>query len=165
MKAIYAHVSNIKAFPSQGTARVELEIPIESYRAVVEMVFNMPVLVTIAPAALKDQPYGVVEAANDGPPAPRQAAGGSDGGSTRVGALCLLAAQWCKEPAFWRFLGERFQFAPGDEAECAEFIREKLEIGSRKELDSNEDAGNRFKAHFRLPFMDYLRGNNIELGR
>lgn len=151
MKAVFAHVSNIKAFPSQSTARIELEIPIEAYRAVVDQLFGRDVLVTIAPDALNGAPYGVVE-----PQFEPDTARGAGGKANRPGPLCMLAVQWCRDPLFWKWMGEVFKFEPKSQEDAAMFLRDYLDIESRRDIDTNDAAAQRFKAHVRLPYMAYM---------
>lgn len=66
------------------------------------------------------------------------------------GALCRLAAMWCKDETFQEWLGKT------TEEEAADDIRVTCEIKSRTELDHNPRAAALFNEHFREPYREYL---------
>lgn len=78
----------------------------------------------------------------------------------KIGALCLLAVQWCKEPKFWEFCNTTSVFTTNDETLCADdaasLICAICQIDSRKELDTNKEAAKHFDVNFRKPYMKYL---------
>jgi hypothetical protein len=59
MKAIYGEVGEIKELRSTQVCRIAIEVPAESYKAVVAMLHGQKVLLTVAPPI--HAPYGVVE--------------------------------------------------------------------------------------------------------
>lgn len=67
----------------------------------------------------------------------------------KIGALCLLACQWCDSEDFWIF-ADVF-----NEESAKEFILAACEIASRKELDTNPKAAANFERFIRKPFMRY----------
>lgn len=66
------------------------------------------------------------------------------------GALCRLAAMWCKDEEFRKWLGKT------TEEEAAEDIRITCMIKSRSELDHNQDAAAAFNEYFREPYRYFL---------
>ena len=83
----------------------------------------------------------------------------------KVGALCLLAVQWCKEPKFWTFCNNTEVFSTADdvgsEDEAAELICYICAIDSRKELDTNDSAAKMFDRNFRKPYMEFLKNERL----
>lgn len=81
----------------------------------------------------------------------------------KLGALCVLAVQWCKDPQFWDFLNfanvSRTSDIVGNDQEAKELVCFLCGIDSRKELDSNERAAAYFDRAFRKPYMAYLKAN------
>lgn len=67
----------------------------------------------------------------------------------KVGALCLLACQWCANEDFWTF-ADVF-----NEESAKQFILSACEIASRKELDTSPKAAANFERLIRKPFMRY----------
>ena len=64
----------------------------------------------------------------------------------RTGPVCLLAVQLCKNPDFLAFCSAR----SADEA--ADYIRRVCHVGSRAELDHDQQAANLFHELVRKPF-------------
>jgi hypothetical protein len=111
---------------------------------------DMPVaLAPLNPAALSPAP---VE-----PPKPESE-------RLKPGPLCMLAVQWCKDRKFQLWLSDRWGDYPGgtDEQNTAIRLKCVLEIQSRRELDTNEQAANRFQTLIRLPYMKYQQTGVIE---
>jgi hypothetical protein len=73
------------------------------------------------------------------------------------GPLAKLAGQWCSDAGFWKFLATKHNWQCGSSDDAADCIRERCGIGSRAELDNNEEAAALFHEHFRLPFMEWQR--------
>lgn len=59
------------------------------------------------------------------------------------------AVMLCKEPEFWKFLNNKFANSGmifiEEESQCADKLKDFLEIGSRSEIATNEDARNKFR--------------------
>lgn len=98
---------------------------------------------------------------SEAPPEPVEAA------HRKPGPLCILAAQWCRDPHFARWLRNTFFKWNGKgmasvevftEAECRAVILDRCKIGSRRELDTVPAARETFERDFRKPYMDYLDG-------
>lgn len=83
----------------------------------------------------------------------------------KVGALCLLAVQWCKEPSFWHYCDTATVFSTNIEILCAddaaEVICQVCGIESRKELDTNPSAAKAFDVNFRKPYMEFLKNERL----
>ncbi len=76
-----------------------------------------------------------------------------DSGATeKPGPLCVLACQWCKDQAFWRFLAEDGNPCSSED-QARQLILNSCQISSRKELDTNLRAADLFHACIREPFM------------
>lgn len=157
MKAAFGRVANIKSFPSMGIARLEIEVPIESYVDVVSMLFGQDALVTVASPGFKEQMgrYGVHESSEEEPsdtPAVQQ---------EKAAGLTKLAGILCKDPEFWRFLNvfnNTFESRRGtkcqSEDDAARYVREYCGIKSRRELDQDTYAATNFHA-LRLAWLDW----------
>lgn len=74
--------------------------------------------------------------------------------SPKGGALCKLAAMWCKDEEFQEWVGAT------TEEEAAAVIREACSIKSRSELDHNQEAANFFNKCFREPYRNYLESGS-----
>lgn len=71
----------------------------------------------------------------------------------KTGALCLLAAQWCKNPHFQIWADVQ------DEESAKEFVLATCLIVSRKALDTDAIAASIFDFQIRKPYMTYLKEN------
>lgn len=69
--------------------------------------------------------------------------------------VSVLSGIFCRNPVFWRFVGERFGKTVSSETECAEFVRNICGVKSRSELDENNDAANIFHERLRKPFVKF----------
>lgn len=78
----------------------------------------------------------------------------------KTGPLCLLAVRWCQERSFQLWLAEHFSEHPGGTDELNAGIRLKCVLGieSRKELDHNPEAADKFHRLIRIPYMQHLEG-------
>jgi hypothetical protein len=82
-----------------------------------------------------------------------------------VGPLCQLAVQWCKDEAFqyWSCPAGMISAAnpfgqPPNEQTAKQFILNQCQVASRRELDTNEQAANRFHTLIRIPYMKHIGG-------
>lgn len=73
------------------------------------------------------------------------------------GPLCKLAAMWCKDADFQEWLAFQFDMEKMDEDGTADFFRKWMGVSSRKELDNNPEAAERFQILVRSPFMGWLK--------
>lgn len=169
MKAVLGRVANIKSFPSMGIARLEVEVPIESYVDAVGLLFGQDALITVASPELKDQlgRYGVHDAesgvdtpvAGDSEAAQQEAvvpsgqtethAGKENAHDGIQGSLTKLAGILCKNPDFWTFLNnyDANHWLGGkcaSEDEAAGYVRKYCRIDSRRDIDASEDAATAF---------------------
>ena len=77
----------------------------------------------------------------------------------KPGPLCMLAVKWCKEPAFMGWLGrELIGKAFPNEEQTATGIYARCGIESRKELDTDPEAADKFQRLIRRPYVAYLEG-------
>ena len=67
------------------------------------------------------------------------------------GPLARLAGQWCADPVFREWLGAF------DESHAAAYIKKVCGVASRRLLDHDVDAADKFHAYVRGPYMDYLK--------
>lgn len=72
----------------------------------------------------------------------------------KPGQLCVMACKFCADPQFQKWLGVY------DEEEAKAMILEDCGIASRKDLDSNHEAAQKFLNDFRGPFMAYRASAN-----
>lgn len=96
-----------------------------------------------APAARKDHP-------TDGDtPKPR----------FKPGPYCMEAIDYCKSEDFRRWAAGECGFGSMTESMAAQFIYEVTGVGSRKELDTDEEARETFIREVRVPFARW-RGSH-----
>lgn len=90
------------------------------------------------------------------------------GGGKFPGGYCGLAVRWCAEPNFAVWLSREF---PSESEECGpstydEFCVRMLRlicgIKSRKELDTDATAGERFNERIRAPYAAYRKGIGLD---
>ncbi len=80
-----------------------------------------------------------------------------DGGWKKLGPITQSAVMIGREPAFQRYVAEMLELdeshhEAADEEQVADYIREYCKVSSRKELDTNDGARERFgslMAHYR----------------
>ena len=154
MKAVYGRVAQVRDLPSQQVSRVIVEIPIEAHVPVTTLLYGRDVLVTLAPPAMKGQPYGVKgddgapEPTQGPPPAAQEPAGGP---------LARLAAIWCRDPDYRAWRARCTQRTIPSEEEARQEILVVCGVSSRRELDHSPEAKAKFDARFRQPYLAYLR--------
>jgi hypothetical protein len=160
MKCLYAHVTNVKAYPSTGIARVEIEVPVEHFPVIVGLLMDKQVLVTIAPQMLGA--YGVYDSERISggslppppPPAPPR---------EELGARCKWAVMRCGEKTFQDWMLDRFpdllsEETPDEPEQTAKWLICRIcGITSRKLLDENINAGKKFDEQIRTPFAESQR--------
>lgn len=75
------------------------------------------------------------------------------------GPLCKLACIWCKDEEFQEWMAIQCGVDPSEMTELATAVdlRVMVNINSRKDLDSNPEAAERFNRLVRIPFMDWSR--------
>ena len=90
------------------------------------------------------------------------------------GGFCGLAVQWCDDVRFREWAEQEFpdfwawtytQVTPtnktADIERAAILIKKVCAVESRRELDTDKDAHNRFEKSFRQPYMAYLHEEQI----
>lgn len=75
------------------------------------------------------------------------------------GPLAKLAGQWCRDPAFHRWLG---MDGPSAVDKAVDVIRARCQVVSRADLDNDHEAAERFHALIRIPFMEFMQAQEIE---
>lgn len=87
-----------------------------------------------------------------------------------IGPRCMLAVRWCKEQSFQLFLGktwptwwaERCREQDGEypsaETIAAYVVQKVCGVESRRELDSDKEAGRRFDLAIRGPYSEEHHG-------
>lgn len=63
----------------------------------------------------------------------------------RVGSLARAAGILCNEGGFWQFLAEKGDYQASSSGEAASYVRLICGVTSRAELDTNEDAGRKWR--------------------
>lgn len=75
--------------------------------------------------------------------------------------LSNYAAQLCRNERFVRYIGDRCGEQPSSPEHAAEFaaewMRKLLKIGSRRDLDTDQEAATRFHKHIREPYQKWYR--------
>ena len=74
------------------------------------------------------------------------------------GALCKLAALWCKDEDFQQWLSTLHKGEVFAEEDAAIWVRLECEVESRAQLDHDAAAANLFQERVRLPYMAWLKG-------
>ena len=82
-------------------------------------------------------------------------------GKTKPGPLCMEAIDLCNNPEFHKWLAAYHDFNywlnefPGRSVMqvAGDSLKDLCEVRSRKDLDADPEAGQRFIARIRLPFM------------
>jgi hypothetical protein len=76
---------------------------------------------------------------------------------TQMGDACYRTVMWCQEPTFWAFLAyaNLLDYPPKDSREAADLVREMCKVGSRKELDTNNEANKAWHRLIRKPYSEY----------
>jgi len=167
--AVYGRVTAIKAFPSTGNARVEIEIPVGSYVGAVNMIYDRDVLITLAPAM--GGAYGVVSSNAPAPaPAPPKPAAAVKVAAEQTAmkphheqTLSQWAALRCKDPQFQAWVAEeappwyekQHEAGVDDEEIARNFICETCHIQSRAQLDSGGEPERMFHELIRQPFAEW----------
>lgn len=65
----------------------------------------------------------------------------------KPGQLCVMACTFCADPEFRNWIGA------SNEDDAKQMILRELRISSRKELDTNHEAGRQFLNEYRNPFL------------
>jgi len=60
-----------------------------------------------------------------------------------------IAGFLCRDPKFWKFLFDDSQIFEEDEESCTDWLRDYLNVQSRSELKTNEDARKRLDKIYR----------------
>ena len=60
-----------------------------------------------------------------------------------------MAGLLCRDPKFWKFLFDDSQIFEEDEESCTDWLRDYLNVQSRSELKTNEDARKRLDKIYR----------------
>jgi hypothetical protein len=71
----------------------------------------------------------------------------------KVGELCIMACKFCVDKTFWKWLERHFNADCTSESEAADIIYDLCEITSRKQLDTDPSAAERFHTVIRRPFI------------
>lgn len=120
-----------------GTIRVQIDLDPDCREDFLRLFPNIDARVALAPLLSEHQQH-------------QQA--------TRLGPMAQLACVWCRDPVFrkWLFVehGEEHSFSDNEET-AAGLLKVVCGIESRKELDTNEEAKQRFQTLIRYPFMDF----------
>jgi hypothetical protein len=146
---------DLKFIRTRSVVQVVIELPIEAADVFLRE-FGAPVQARECPVTIvKGTPNdakvrqgvqeAVREAIDDGPA--KKVAAKRAGTAKKLEDLPLVqqAGIICNEPAFWKYFGELLGHPVGDAEGCAVALREVCEVGSRRELMTNEVAAMRFR--------------------
>jgi hypothetical protein len=81
--------------------------------------------------------------------------------NNRVTGLAMLAVQWCKMPEFWEWLETDDDNAAHSEHGAKLCVTTICGIESRRELNTNKQAAQKFNEEIRAPFMEWLQERDI----
>ena len=62
----------------------------------------------------------------------------------KVDKAVMTAGMVCRDPKFWNFIGVSYQDEIYNEKQCTEWLKIQLDIDSRSDLKTNEQAKNQF---------------------
>lgn len=71
----------------------------------------------------------------------------------RPGHLCIMACTFCADKTFWKWMERHFNADCESEDQAADLIYDLCEITSRKQLDTDPNAAERFHNVIRRPFV------------
>ena len=78
-------------------------------------------------------------------------------GRGKLGDLCWRAVQWCADPEFQKWIVERADLVNKPSEEVAKnVVCSWCLVESRKDLDTNRDAADRFNRLIRAPYQKHL---------
>jgi hypothetical protein len=129
-----------------GTIRVQIDID-RQYKADFHRLFgeiDMPV--ALAPLDLRTARAQMArDAAEQSPPTTHEAGTGW----RNLGSLTQSAILLCKDETFQKYLAEKHDIGhpddPPSEEMAAQFVKDWCKVASRKDLDDNRDAAQRFR--------------------
>jgi hypothetical protein len=78
-----------------------------------------------------------------------------------LGDLCYRAVQWCGDREFQIWLSNQFRVGVHSAEEAAECIKEVCEVDSRKKLDIEPRAAERFNRLIRGPYQKHLQARGL----
>lgn len=141
MRWLYAECINVKLIPSKGVTRIEIEVPEEFHVSVTQALCRRQVVVMPAPD--DKSPYGWRDAGRDESGGERE----PESPVAQLGPLAKSAVLICQDTRFQAFAIEMCDTQPpaSGEAAAKAYILHECCIGSRKELDTNEAAGDTFR--------------------
>lgn len=154
--AVQGFYCDLKFIKTRSVAAITIEIPIEQAAAFVAA-FGTPHPSAEIPVALArldtTQPKPKALSAppqRDSEPSKERRPFASLPASTQAGIVC-------NEPAFWKYLIDKFGRDVAGAVTAADFVREYCEIDSRSELAANPKA----KLRWELLASDYLAWRNV----
>ncbi len=71
--------------------------------------------------------------------------------------LCIMACVFCRDPQFHQWAGEK-EYGAGmrlSEQGAKEYILHLCQVSTRNDLDTNQDAAQRFHDLVRKPFLEW----------
>ena len=141
MRWLYAECINVKLIPSKGVTRIEIEVPEEFHVSVTQALCRRQVVVMPAPD--DKSPYGWRDASQGEPEGERE----PELPVVQLGPLAKSAVLICQDPRFQAFAIENFEGQPpaSGEAAAKAYILAECGITSRKDLDTEETAGETFR--------------------
>jgi hypothetical protein len=83
----------------------------------------------------------------------------------KPGPLCMLCVKWCEDENFIKWFQDKYphadRFQVADKYTIRQYLCKLLSIQSRRELDTNPEAANRFQTLIRLPYMKYQQTGEV----
>lgn len=76
-----------------------------------------------------------------------------------VGELCIMACNFCTDRNFWKWIEGQYGCDIDNEAMAKDFVLDICSITSRRHLDSNETAAQKFHNEIRKPFVAWRDAN------
>lgn len=167
MKSGYGQVVDVRKYRTYGTTRVIVEFPIESYKELVEVFDETPVL--LIRATLGEQPFGLVDI--DAPkhiPEELTAEQTPLDPPRGMANLRIYAVVLCKTVAFQHYVLEQIGGCVEDYQEddgehlAKKYILSACNIKSRSELEIDQEAREKFHRLVRIPYAQHCAQNGID---
>lgn len=79
-----------------------------------------------------------------------------------IGPLCKLAVQWCRDPMFWEYLTNKCNRNTNSETLARINVCEICNVFTRKALDTDAKAIEKFHKQIRVPYQIYMSENKYK---
>jgi len=135
LAAFQGSYSDLRFVKTRSVAAITIEIPIEQASAFVAA-FGAPTPGAEIPVAIAR-----IDPTKLASEAPKPSGEAKERRRFHDLPLSQQAAMRCNEPAFWKFLSERYGYAPADEPDAAAAVRELCAVQTRADIREGRPSG------------------------